>query len=198
MSYHVWAEEGIPKSNLIGKVGYTPEYIQWNGVVLSIPEKEWFKIPEVFRYRKHEHWRDRVGVEVIVTASEIADYILRHYHARGVIVLDHEPSADEKEGVPLLAHKLNLEWRRDVIQRYEDNLKEKEATGIGRVKPTPYEDECYEALGFPKPYSTETLRDQRRPGEASAERIAQAIAEGLKQVLAEHRAPKESPIEKGE
>lgn len=186
MSYWVFSEEGFPNIKMLGKAGYTPEYIQWNGIQVVIPKQEWIKLDDIYRYRYHENWTDTMGKQMVVTGSEVADYIKKKYENRGVIVLDHEPSDPEIDAAPKVVKDLNLEYRRKAVMHYESE-RDKVANGKeGRVTPTPYEDECYDLLGIPKPYSLETLRDQRRPGEAATERLAAMVAK----MLEKKEAPK--------
>lgn len=187
MSYFIYSTEALPNPKLLGKPGYNPdgEYIRYNALTLPpIPEKAWMKLPDELTTRIKAHWVDKVGTERDVVISRFAGVIRGRFAERGVIFLDHEPTEAEKKRLEPLSLQLNDEWRKRCIDQYEQQVRDRQVTGHGRTQPTPYEDECYEILGLPKPYSVEAFKAQRMPGNEAAERIAQAVADAVKDTTA--------------
>src|SRR5260370_36275765 len=110
-----------------------------------------------------------------MATADFTKALIGRWGSGGVVVLDHEPSKDEKERIAREAKDANVALRMKVVEEYENALREKEVTGHGRTRPTPYEDECYPILGLTKPYSVEAMRAQRHPGEAVGEQIVAAL-----------------------
>lgn len=180
MSYWIYSSESFPHDKLMGKAGYTPEYLQWAGVQLIVPEKRWFEIQDKWGILRHKDRADKQGHVEYAFATDVVKGLRARFEPRGVIFLDHEPSHAEKKALEAVSLELNLKFRRDAIDFYESQRHDKEVTGTGRTKPTPYEDECYTLLDLEKPYSVEAFKALRRPGEEAAQRIADAIAGALK------------------
>jgi hypothetical protein len=178
MAQWLYSSEALPNPDLIGKPGYTPEIPMFNGISIIIPAKEWTRLPEHWPMYHHRDWMDKHPRTERVYADDVVKG-LKYLQVRGVIFLDHEPTHTERAELPKLSEDLNLKFRMEQIKLYEDQVREKEVTGHGRTKPTPYEDECYTLLGISKPYSPEALRSSRQPGIEAAERIATAIADAL-------------------
>lgn len=184
MSWHIYSHEALPNPQMLGKPGYTPdaEMIRWGGVTLPyIPKQQWLALPDEFTTLKRQDWRDRQGTPVEIPIRRFKAVVDGQFSERGVVMLDHEPTTSEKKALEALSAELNMKWRKKCVQWFEDQVRDREVTGHGRTKPTPYEDECYEMLAIPKPYSVEAFRAQRQPGEDAAERIADAISKSLKQ-----------------
>jgi hypothetical protein len=176
MAFWIYSSETIPNPEYFGKPGHTPEWFDWGGVRLPILNKgEWMKLPDSFYNMRHRDWRDKSGVREHVAAADIAKALTARWGNRGVVVLDHEPSKQEQERSARESQDANLAFRMKVVEEYENAVREKEVTGHGRTRPTPYEDECYTRLGLTKPYSVEAMRAQRHPGEAVGEQIVAAL-----------------------
>lgn len=178
MSYFIYSTEPLPNPALMGKPGYTPdgEYIQHGGFRLSqLPAKTWLKLPDREFTIRHRDWMDRKGTRESIYMEDIAPAIKTKVEGRGVILLDHEPSAEEKKALEQKSEETHLAFRMKCVEWYENQVREKEVTGHGRTNPTPYENECYEILGLTKPYSVEAMRAQRHPGEAVGEQIVAAL-----------------------
>lgn len=189
--WYLYSPESLPNMDLVKKGGYTPEFIMHAGVQLPPIEKGvWLEQPDNYYITRHKDWRDRPGSREHIASADMIKVIQARFAERGVIVLDHKPSTQEKEVAAELATELNLKFRTKCIDFYEAQRHEKEVTGQGRTKPTPYEDECYELLGLPKPYSVEAFRAIRQPGMEAADRIAAAITGALKADRAEVAAEK--------
>lgn len=187
MAYWLYSCESLPNPAMMGKPGYTPdqEFIRWNGITLPLLMKNsWTKLPDSMFTIRRSDWKDRQGTEVEVHISRFKGIINQRFAARGVIFLDHEPSAAEKDKLEKLSVELNKEFRQLCIQEFENQAAEKASTGHGRNKPTPYENECYEILDLPKPYSVDAFRAQRQPGNEAADRIAAAMMESQKPMVA--------------
>lgn len=173
--YWIYSTEALPSATLSGKPGYTPEYAIFHGIQVVIPQQEWLQVPDNFYTLRHKDWRDRQGERVHVATADVMKYIKAHFQERGVVVLDHEPTAAEKTVYQLQSEQANRAFRMGAVEWYEGQVREKEVTGQGRTWPTPYENECYEVLGLTKPYSVEAMRAQRHPGEAVGEQIVNAL-----------------------
>jgi hypothetical protein len=187
MPHFIYSSEALPNEKMIGKPGYTPdnECIKWAGLTLPVIQAgKWQEMPETLHTLRRGDWRDRQGQPVEVHIRRFKGIIDANFAKRGVVFIDHEPSATEKEKLEAVSKDLNLQWRRSVIQEYEDQVREKEVTGHGRTKPTPYEDECYEVLNMKKPYSVDALQSQRDPGQKAAQQIADAISTSQKELVA--------------
>lgn len=186
MPHWIYSHESLPNQKLMGKPGYTPdsEFIRWGGLTLPpLPERQWTKLPEYLNTIRRSDWRDRQGTPIEIHISKFGPIIKNSFAKRGVIFMDHEPNEREKEELQRVSKELNLEWRKECIQMYEDQVREKETTGHGRTKPTPYEDECYEILGQKKPYSVEHFQAMRNPGDMAAQKIAAAIADSQRDLV---------------
>jgi len=187
LAYWIYSSESLPNPAMMGKPGYTPdqEFIRWNGITLPLLMKNvWTKLPDSLFTIRRSDWKDRQGSEVEVHISRFKSIINQRFAPRGVIFLDHEPSAAEKEKLEAVSLELNHEFRKECVQEFENQCAEKQATGHGRNKPTPHENESYELLGLSKPYSVDAFKAQRQPGQEAAERIAAAMAESNKPMVA--------------
>lgn len=181
MAYYIYSTEALPNPEMMGKAGYTPdsEYVRWGGVCLPpIPKKKWMQLDDSYPTLMHRDWRDRAGTEVDIPIRRFKGIIDHRFASRGVIFIDHEPSPVEKEILEKKSEELNMAFRMECIRFYEDQVREKEVTGHGRTKPTPYEDECYDMLGMKKPYDPKTIQALRDPGATAAKEIAEAIKQG--------------------
>lgn len=196
MSYYIYSEEAFPNEELQGKPGYSPERLMHAGIQLAVHAKTWTKLPDRFSSVRHKDWVNRAGERYIVTIEDIVKPLEARFGNRGVIFLDHEPSAHEKAKFEHEAHEANLAYRMAAVEWYENQRHEKEVSGTGRTRPTPYEDQCYQILGLTKPYSVEAMRAQRHPGEAVGEQIVAALerldARRAEQAAAKPAAPSKS------
>jgi len=176
MAYWLYSAESFPNQEMMGKPGYTPEYLSHSGIQLGPIEKEkWAPLPSNWTLVKHRDWMDKRGTPERVLAEDIVKAIVNKHGSRGVVILDHEPDAAEKLVAIRQASDANKAFRMKAVEWYEGQVREKEVTGRGRTNPTPYEDECYTILGLTKPYSVEAMRAQRHPGEAVGEQIVAAL-----------------------
>jgi hypothetical protein len=186
MSYYIYSTEALPNTAMMGKPGYTPdnEFIRWMGLTLPpIPARKWTKLPDALHTIRRQDWRDRHGTAVEVQVQKFSGIINANFAKRGVVFLDHEPSTAEKAKLEEVSEELNIEWRRECIQNYENQVRDKEVTGTGRTKPTPYEDECYDILKMEKPYSVKHFQAMRNPGNEAAQKIADAISAAQKPLV---------------
>lgn len=190
MSHYIYTTEAIPNEKLMGKPSYTPEYIAAHGVQLApLPAKQWVKLPDSWTNMVHKSWTDKAGTRERVFIDDIVKAITSRFNLRGVILIDHEPSAAEKKDFERQSEEANLAFRMKAVEWYENQVREKEVTGQGRTTPTAYENECYEVLGLTKPYSVEAMRAQRHPGEAVGEQIVAALDRLEKRRLQQPAAP---------
>lgn len=180
MPWYTFSVESLPNPEMIGKGGYTPETFMHAGVSINIQKGYWEKHPDSFYTMRHKDWRDKAGTREHVSGDEIQKVMSARYGVRGVIVIDHEPNGPERKELEALSQELNLKFRTGCVDWYEQQVREKEVTGQGRTRPTPYEDECYSILGLSKPYSVEAFKAQRNPGDEAAKRIASAIEGAMK------------------
>lgn len=180
----IYSTEALPNPAMMGKPGYTPdqEFIRWGGATLPpIPAKKWTRLPDSFSMLIHRDWRDKSGYEYEIPVQKFKPVVISgRFAERGVIWLDDPlPKDATLRELEAISERLNLKWRMSCIQNYEDQVREKEVTGHGRTKPTPYEDECFDVLKMKKPYSVDALQAQRDPGAAAAQMIADAISKAL-------------------
>src|SRR4029077_15940895 len=186
MPHFIYSSETLPNPEMLGKAGYTPEWFIWNGVQLPVLNKgEWLKLPDSFYNTIHKDWRDKAGTRQHIPTEDIAKAINARWGRRGVIALDHEPTAKEKLVLEAQSADNNLAFRMTIVEGYENAVREKEVTGKGRTTPTPYEDEGYSILGCRRPYSVEAMRAQRHPGEAVGDQIVAALDRLLSRKKAE-------------
>lgn len=177
-TYFVYSVEQMPRFDLAGKRGYTVDndYIHYNGIHLpTIEAKTWTRIDDRFKSLRHHDRTDRQGHTYHVFADEIVKANSERLRSRGVLFIDHEPTAAEKTRLEREALELNTQFRLETIQHYEDQVREHETGNPARTKPTPYELECYEVLGMERPYSVAAFKSQRDPGGAAANRFAEAL-----------------------
>lgn len=185
-TFYVYSIEPMPRVDLFSKRDYNPstDYIAYNGIYLeAIPAKTWVKIPDRFRSLRHRDRTDKAGTPYHVFADEIVKANQERLRARGVVFTEAEPSADEKAKLEAEAEKLNLAYRLSCIQEYEEAIQRANATQTSPPLCLSYTRECYDILGMERPGSVEALRAQRQPGEASADRIANAIEKALSRLL---------------
>lgn len=178
MPYWIYSTEPLPNPDLMGKPGYTPdsEYIKHGGFTIAqLPAKTWTQLKDLYRTIRHRDWTDRKGTPESIHMEEIAPAIKTKFEKRGVILLDHEPTEKEKALYELKSADASRAFMMEQVEWYENQVREKEVTGHGRTKPTPYEDLCYSFLELTKPYSVEAMRAQRHPGEAVGEQIVAAL-----------------------
>lgn len=176
-SYVLYSPEPFPGRT--GQRERTPEYLDFNGFRISpVPANTWVPIPMELRRKEYQDFMDTQGHEIVVNASQLADGLNSLFGHRGVIVVhEAELKGDGKKTLEEAAKQKNLEFRAEVLREFEYQLKERTVTGHGRAKPTPYEEECYDLLQWPKPYDLDALRAQRQPGYAVARDIAAALEE---------------------
>jgi len=176
-NFYVYSVEPMPRTDLFEKRDYNPQndYIAYNSIYLEpIPAKTWTRIPDKFRSLRHHDRTDKQGHPYHVFDDEIVKANQARLRPRGVLFTDHEPTAAEKAELESNAAKLNMQFRLDAIQSYEEAMREAEANGRTVKAPT-YVKECYELLGMPRPGSAEAIRAQRQPGEDVADRIVAAL-----------------------
>lgn len=187
--YYIYSHEALPNPALMGKPRYTPDgdWIKLGGVTLpQLPAQKWMELseddPRYVTLRRAD-WRDRQGTQIEVPLKrfkKLIDNPQNWYAERGVVMLDHNPTPEEKKRIEAVCAENNLRFRKKAVEFFE-NQRDMAKARQGTYEPTPYIDECYDLLNMPKPYSLDALQEQRRPGEAAAERIASAIAEGQKE-----------------
>lgn len=191
----IYSSEALPNPAMMGKPGYTPdqEFIRWGGAQLPpIPAKKWTRLPDSFSMLIHRDWRDKTGFEYDISVQKFKPIVTNgRFAERGVIWLDDPlPKDATLKELEAISERLNLKWRKQCIQMYEDQVREKEVTGHGRTRPTPYEDECFDMLNMKKPYSVDAMQAQRDPGAAAATMIAEAI----RSALAREREPEGAKV----
>lgn len=199
MSYFIYSSEPLPNPELMGKSGYTPdsEYIKHGGFCLSqLPEKTWVQLPNTVKTIRHKDWLDRRGTEERIYMDDVVAAIRTRFGKRGVVLLDHEPTVEEKKKLEQESLDFHNAWLMECVENYENQVREKEVTGHGRTKPTPYEDMCYSLLGLTKPYSVEAMRAQRHPGEAVGEQIVAALERLNQRREEENKREKAAPASK--
>lgn len=178
MPYFIYSSESLPNPALIGKPGYTPdgECVMHGGWRLpQIPERQWMKLDNFITLVKHSSWLDKRGTPERVYMEDIAPAIRNKWSKRGVVLLDHEPTPEEKKKYENESNDLFLAHLMGVIEDYEERLKQKAVGEKVATRVTPYEDMAYELLGVTKPYSVEAMRAQRHPGESVGEQIVAAL-----------------------
>lgn len=183
MSYWIYSEEAFPRQEWMGKgLGYTPEYMSFYGVQLGpVPAREWISVPSTFTIMRHSSYRDGLrqnsGTRDVVQTEDLVKALRPRFEPRGVVFLDHKPLQAEREQLEKEMSTRNLKFRAHVIEEYEQQVREKETTGNGRIKPTPYEEECYTLLGRVRPFSVEDIEAKREPGKAVVKELAAALRE---------------------
>lgn len=176
-NYWIYSVEPMPRVDLFDKRDYNPtnDYIGFNSIYLPpLAAKTWTPIESKFKSLRHHDRADRQGHVYHVFDDEIVKANKERLRPRGVFFLDHEPTAAEKSAIAKEALELNMQFRLDQIQFYEESLKEAEAQGRS-LKANTYVRECYELLGMERPGSVAAIRAQRQPGEAVADRFTAAM-----------------------
>lgn len=194
-TFYVYSVEPMPRVDLHMKRDYNPlnDRIAYNGIYLPpIEAKTWTKIEDRFKSLRHHDRTDKAGHVYHVFADEIVKANQERLRPRGVVFLDHEPTSAECVELAQQALSLNMQFRLDTIQGYEEAMKEAEANGR-TLKANTYVRECYELLNMEQPGSVAALRAQRQPGEAAAERFASAIEGAVERVLAKLLKPDTKP-----
>jgi hypothetical protein len=197
MAYFIYSSETLPNPKLMGKPGYTPDAERIAHAGFSIGQLDagkWTALPNYIKTLHHRDWLDKRGTEGRVYMDDVAKAIKSKFEGRGVMILDHEPTDEEKKEVERRSQELNLAWRMQCVEWYENQVREKEVTGKGRTSPTPYEDECYTILKLTKPYSVEAMRAQRHPGEAVGEQMVAALERLLERKEKEKTAEKPAKV----
>jgi len=176
-TYYVYSHEPMPRTDLFAARDYNPanDYIGYNSLYIPpITAREWTALPDRMQSLRHQDRSDKQGHKYHVFADEIVKANEERLKPRGVIFLDHEPSANERTVLGAEAEKRNLAFRLACIQDYEMALREAEAQGR-TLRPLTYVKECYQVLGMERPGSVEALRAQRQPGEVVADRFTKAL-----------------------
>lgn len=176
-NYWVYSVEAMPRTDLFMSRDYNPnnDYIGYNSIYIEpVPAKTWVRIPDKLRSLRHRDRTDKQGTIYHVFDDEIVKANQERLRSRGVLFTDHEPTAAEKAELEARAAKLNMQFRIDAIQNYEESMREAEANGR-TLKANTYVKECYELLQLPRPGSAEAIRAQRQPGEDVADRIVAAL-----------------------
>lgn len=192
MSYYVYSVEPMPRVDLFSKRDYNPinDYISYNSIYIDpIAAKTWTVLPDRMKSLRHHDRTDRQGHVYHVFADELVKANAERMRPRGVVFLDHEPTAAERPALEKEAMELNMQFRLDAIQFYEESMKEAESQGR-TLKANTYVKECYTILGMERPGSVESIRAQRQPGEAAADRFAAALEK-----LVAHLTPKTAKAE---
>lgn len=185
MSYYAYTIEPMPRTDLFAKRDHNPatEYIGHNGIYLDpIPAKTWTKLPEHFKSLRHRDRADKQGTPYHVFISEIVEANRVRLEPRGVIFLDHEPTAEERAALEAQAAENNLKYRLGCVEEYETAMKEAEVNGR-TYRASTYVTECYKELDMERPGSVEALRAQRQPGEAAADRFAASLEKVFERFL---------------
>lgn len=192
MTWYVYSHEALPNPKYMGKPGYTPDndYIRYNGVCLpALPEKTWVELPDYFTVKRFESWRDRQGRTEEIRVDKFKNVVERlddgRFHKRGVAIVDHKPSDYDQHVIEKECAARNLEFRKGIVEQFEENLRNRQITGVGRSKPTPYEDECFDVLDIPKPYSVEAMKAQRQPGREAAKEFGKEIVKAFQKLQEE-------------
>lgn len=216
MAYFVYSPEAMPNPEMIGKPRYTPDndYIKWGGISLPpLPKNQWVKLDDAFidkhplTTKHHRDWTDRQGTETEIPIRRfkaVIDNPDRGFASRGVVMIDHEPTAAEKEAIEKKSKELNLRFRKRAVEFFEQQRESAKARQ-GTYEPSPYVDECYDILQMGKPYSVEALMAQRDPGKEAVREMAEVLtsvfkAEREKAAMAvaeELTRPNASPIDAG-
>lgn len=196
MSYHVFSAQSFPHQPT-DEAGWTPEYIEMDGFrVTPVLAGEWKELERNYRavtpYKEQKTvimgrtWNDAdfIGNQISFSDVDFAAWINANYGPIGVVAIPEHVFSDDKKrkAAEQEARNRNIEYRKKTLEEFEQQLHERKITGKGRAKPTKYEEECYDILGWPKPYSLDALKAERMPGAVAAQQIADAILES------QHRA----------
>jgi hypothetical protein len=197
-TFFIYSVEPMPRTDLFSKRDYNPtnDYIAYNGVYLPpLEAKTWTPVVDRIQSLRHLDRADKQGHKYHVFADELVKANQERLRPRGVVFLDHEPTATEKADIAKEALELNMQFRLDTIQFYEESAKEAEAQGRS-LKAGTYVKECYQILGMEQPGSVAALRAQRQPGEAVADRFAAAMEQLVKHLTAKAE-PAKPAVSKG-
>ena len=189
--YYIYSHEALPNPEMMGKPRYTPDadYIRISGVTMPIlPAKQWLALdeedPRFTTFHRPDWTVKKANLNYISVRLKqfmpVVNGKESRFAQRGVVMLDHEPTAEEKARLEKACAENNLAFRKRAVEFYEQQA-ELARANKGTYPPSPYIDECYDVLGIKKPYSLEAMKEMRSPGEEAANRIATAIAEGQKE-----------------
>src|SRR5258706_10635581 len=185
-TFYVYSVESMPRVDLHLSRDYNPanDRIAYNGVYLPpLAAKTWTQVEDRIKSLRHHDRSDKQGHVYHVFADELVRANENRLRPRGVIFLDHEPTAAEKTQLEQESLAANLQFRLDAIQTYEESLKEAEANGR-TLKANTYTKECYQLLNMEIPGSVAALRAVRQPGEEAAVRFASALEGAIERVMA--------------
>lgn len=182
MAYKIYSVEALPRQ---GK-GDTREYIYFNGFLIGpIPAGQWWTLKKVYTTLVHRDFEDKQGSIKSAIDDDIALFINQQWGHRGVAVVAEEELTTSQAKMEDMCKAANRTYRETTLRDFERQLEAWRVGQPGRAKPTAYEEECYQVLGWPAPNSVEALRAQRMPGEAAAERMMDAF----EKVVARAAAP---------
>jgi hypothetical protein len=159
MAFYLYSPEAFPSK----KGGRPHEYIEALGQSFSVEAKSWTKLKGRYTIFRHEDWQDEQGHTYPVFPEELAKEINEKYKHRGVFVTEEAPTSDKAKELVKKAHKRSLKWRQEVVENFESNIARVRMGKPGRTDPTPYESECYHALGLSVPSSIDGLKSQAQP-----------------------------------
>lgn len=159
MAQFIYAEESFPGSE---EKGRKFEYAMAFGIQVIIPEKEWFKLKPV--YSKQEQGlpvdlQGKPGTKQY-TAEQVAGELVKKYSFIGLVNTNSE-SGIIRSKLEEEATKVNRNWRKSVINSFEDERRRAILRGAGRLEPTLYEMDCYRILGIGIPTEPAMVESKR-------------------------------------
>jgi hypothetical protein len=175
--YWLYSPENFPHEGY--QQGRNREYISACGVQIApVKAAEWQQLKTGYVTIQFEDYQDKVGKQVVIVDHEIARHINEKFGNRGVLVVSDGDYQTKKDLLEEAAQKVNIDFRKRVVEEFEQTREEVKAQGR-TYRPSGYIEECYDILQLPKPWSADTLMKQRDPGAAAAQQIADAIATAL-------------------
>jgi hypothetical protein len=96
MSHWLYSVESFPHPELLGKAGYTPEYLQHSGIQITVEGKKWTELPNNWTNVMHRDWMDRKGTRERILIEDVVKAIVASKPGRGLTIIDHEPTASRE------------------------------------------------------------------------------------------------------
>lgn len=159
--WKIYSPEDFPKK------GRQAEYLSAYGYQLEpVKANTWVELPDTFI---HECWTDFIHVADVnnpkqtpVRAKKLAEHLVMVHGERGLVACEwSNTNAEERKHLENQSKAKNHNFRKQTVEKFEQQYREKMRGEPGRLIPSDYEMECYEMLGLKVPELTQEAGPQK-------------------------------------
>lgn len=174
MSWSVYSAEDFPKFDKENNC--MADYRTVYGFTIILHAHKWTKLEDIYRNYRPESWMEGApneGKEGVHTGKELAIRLCGDFGSRGLAYADLDKISDkERNAIEAAAEERNMVFRRQFVDRFEQQFRTKSQGGEGRWVPNDYEMECYNLHGLVPP---EVVQRQHPPQRNDVQIIEQKI-----------------------